>query len=139
SAHRRLAKTNDGLQLPFHELERLPRRTADVPPRARAALPSATRAMLTGFVEGFEAADVNIRDEHGGACMPNVIRSENPRPDRPPRKPVDLPGRREPNPQPDPTPLDDPQSPPVPIPVDGPEPRQALILQREITRLWRSI
>jgi hypothetical protein len=43
-------------------------------------------------------------------------------PDRPPRKPVDLPPRRDPNVEPDPKPLDDPSLLPDPKPLDDPRP-----------------
>jgi hypothetical protein len=69
----------------------------------------------------------------------NLERNEHPKPDRPPRKPVGLPGRREPNPQPDPPPLDDPLAPPVPIPVDGTRVIEMSILELEIERLLRLV
>ncbi len=43
-------------------------------------------------------------------------------PDGPPREPVDIPSPRDPNLQPDPTPLDDPSLLPDPKPLDNPRP-----------------
>lgn len=43
-------------------------------------------------------------------------------PDGPPREPVDLPPRRDPNVEPNPKPLDDPSLLPDPKPLDNPRP-----------------
>jgi hypothetical protein len=56
-------------------------------------------------------------------------------PDRPPRKPVDLPPRRDPNVEPDPKPLDDPSLLPDPKPLDNPrpsKPRKTMMLPVDV-------
>ncbi len=55
--------------------------------------------------------------------------------DGPPREPVDLPPRRDPNFEPDPKPLDDPSLLPDPKPLDNPrpaKPRKTMMLPADV-------
>jgi hypothetical protein len=91
--------------------------------------------MSAAIVESVAGA-VTPRDNYeGGHWDMEASKLNETAPDRPPRKPVDLPPRRDPNVEPDPKPLDDPSLLPDPKPLDDPrpgKPRKTMMLPVDV-------